>query len=56
MSKMIICGRDCEDCVNAQFVEDRKSLKVFCEARNKEYYYGQRVPCDDYEKYDKGEE
>lgn len=55
MSKMIICGKECEDCVNAQFFENKKIIKVFCEAKNKEYYYGQRVPCESYEKYEKGE-
>ena len=51
MSNMIICGKQCEDCVHATIFDDRKAAKVYCAARDKEYYYGARIPCDDYKQY-----
>ena len=47
---MIICGKDCNDCVYASFDDDKAKLKVHCSARNKDYYYGQSIPCEDKEK------
>lgn len=46
MAKMLVAGRDCENCVHADIKE---SGDVFCHYRNKKYFYGQYVPCDDKE-------
>lgn len=46
MAKMLVAGRDCENCVHADIKE---SGDVFCHHRNKKYFYGQYVPCDDKE-------
>ena len=44
---MILAGTDCEDC---KYFRDNKNNKIICEARNKEYYYGQCIAaCDDKE-------
>lgn len=43
---MIIAGDDCEDCI--YFVDTSEvNHKITCGARNKQYYYGQCIPCDD---------
>lgn len=47
MSKFITCGRDCEGCKYAMFMSDGNV--IMCAARDKKYYYGQKVPCEDYE-------
>lgn len=44
MDDIILAGTDCEDCV---YFKDNKNNKITCEARNKEYYYGQCIACDD---------
>lgn len=45
---MIIIGKDCEDCEFATF----DGNKVLCEVREKKYYYGQCIPCEDKKKKD----
>lgn len=48
---MIICGKDCDDCTYAVFNDDNKAVvKIHCSARDKDYYYGQSIQCDDKEK------
>ena len=53
--KMILAGKDCADCVYSVFyhrvLPDGTSRdKSYCFARNKEYFYGQCIPCEDKEK------
>lgn len=43
---MIIVGDDCKGC---KYFKDNNNNKVTCEARNKTYYYGQYVPCENRE-------
>ena len=44
---MIICGKDCEDCLYATINDrDISRVKVVCAAKSKEYYYGQCIPCE----------
>lgn len=43
-NNMIIVGTDCENC---KFFKDNGKNKITCIARNKTYFYGQYVPCDD---------
>lgn len=47
--KMVVAGSDCEMCVYCALNED--PYKITCQARDKEYYYGQRVPCEDRKTY-----
>lgn len=49
---MIIVGADCKGCI---YLEDDKSNKnkVICKFRNKKYYYGACIPCEDKEEGDK---
>lgn len=43
-----IIGEYCEDCLNAIIDEsDKKKLKVHCGARNRDYIWGQCIPCND---------
>ena len=46
---MIIIGKDCEDCKYATF---DNSNKVYSGQRDKKYYYGQCIPCEEKEKKD----
>lgn len=43
-----------DKCVSCKYatIDDSNKAKiiVMCAARDKKYIYGQRVPCDDYEK------
>ena len=50
-NNMIIVGAECKDCKH--FKNSNNNNKVICLARNKTYYYGQCVPCDDKEKIKK---
>ena len=44
----IITTSKCESCVYGEIIEKSKAdIKVYCNARNKDYQYGQRIPCDD---------
>lgn len=45
-NEMIIAGADCKGCM---FLEDNteSTNKITCKAKNKKYYYGQCIPCDD---------
>ena len=45
--EVIIVGAECEGCKYFK-VKDRN--KVICEARDKTYYYGQCIQCDDKER------
>ena len=52
----IIAGEKCEHCFYGTPWDDGMTAKIYCEARNKDYVYGQFVPCKDYKEYRKGEE
>ena len=50
MSKMIITS-ECENCKYGIINDENKArVKVLCTYREKEYYYGACIPCDDYAK------
>ena len=39
---------ECENCIYCTLDESNIArIKVYCEARNKTYYYGQCVPCEE---------
>ena len=45
---MIITGKDCENCIyGTLFENDNGILKSYCRNRDKEYYYGTSIPCED---------
>lgn len=49
--KVIICGKDCDDCIYSTINDnDKARVKVFCAIKGKEYYYGQSVQCEDKKK------
>lgn len=53
---MIIVGKDCEDCTFCTINDrDRSRVKVHCAVRDKDYYYGQCIPCEDKVKVKKNE-
>ncbi len=48
--KHIIAGEECDKCTHCTFFEDdRNILKVYCNKKDKEYYYGASIPCEDFE-------
>lgn len=48
----VICGPDCEDCSYASIFDNELGrTRVYCSARDKEYYYGTRIPCEEREVY-----
>lgn len=50
MANMIITS-ECEECRFGEIDEsDKAKIKVLCTLKNKQYYYGQCVPCDQKEK------
>lgn len=50
---IIIVGRDCEGCVYCDVREESKSkVYIFCDYKNKRYFYGQCIPCDNKRKGD----
>lgn len=51
----IIAGEKCEHCFYGTPWDDGMTAKIYCEARNKDYVYGQFVPCNDYKEYKKEE-
>lgn len=54
--KMIITS-ECEECIYGSIVEaDKTHIKVKCSKKDKEYYYGQCIPCEDKKRIKKEEE
>ena len=49
---MIIVGADCKDCKYLEYLLEDNN-RVMCQARNKKYYYGQCIPCEDKEEVEK---
>ena len=47
----VINTSECENCIHSTIIEESRSrIYVLCAARDKKYYYGQCVPCDDMKK------
>lgn len=52
---LVINTSECEYCKHGVLDDsNRATVKVYCKLKNKNYYYGMIVPCDDKEK--KGKE
>ena len=44
---MIICGKDCEQCKFCTLDESNSAkIKIHCEVKNKDFYWGQCIPCE----------
>ena len=42
----MICTSECEECIYSDLNEENINTKFHCSAKNKDYIYGQYVPCD----------
>ena len=42
----IICTSECEFCIHSDLSKENINTKFHCDAKNKDYIYGQYVPCD----------
>lgn len=50
MAEMIITS-ECEQCIHSIINDvDKSRVKIYCNMRDKTYYWGQCVPCDYKEK------
>ncbi len=50
MSEKMVCTSDCIYCTNCILKESDKSrVKIHCIAKEREYWYGQMVPCNEME-------
>ncbi len=48
---VIIAGVDCDDCIYSTIDDtDKARIKVYCDARDKQYWWGQSIQCEDKEK------
>lgn len=48
---MTVTTDKCDKCKFGEIdYSDKSRIIVYCKARDKKYFYGQRVPCEDYEK------
>lgn len=53
----MILTSECEECMDGIIDERNKAkIKVKCLQKNKEYYYGQCIPCDKKRKRKLGED
>ena len=49
---MIITSQ-CEKCKYGDIdYNNQKTLKIYCELKNKYYYFGQCIPCEHFTKYE----
>ena len=50
MSNMI-CTSECVKCIHCVLNDtDRANIRVYCMLKEKEYHYGQKIPCENYTK------
>lgn len=47
--KMIITS-ECEECFYGLIEENKGKVKVYCSDKDKTYWYGQCIPCDNKQK------
>ena len=47
MAEQVICTSECEDCIFSTLDDSNKSkILIYCGNKDKTYYYGQMIPCD----------
>lgn len=52
MTDMIITS-ECEQCIHSTIdASDKSKLKIYCSVKEKTYYWGQCIPCDEKRKGD----
>lgn len=42
----MICTSECSGCVHSDISKENVNKQFHCDAKNKDYFYGQYVPCD----------
>jgi len=42
----MICTNECVNCIHSDIDSENIKLKFHCDAKEKDYIYGQYVPCD----------
>ena len=42
----MICTSECVNCIHSDINNENVQLKFHCDAKEKDYIYGQYVPCD----------
>lgn len=45
-SKDMICTSECAECIHSDLDINKITPKFHCDAKNKDYIYGQYVPCE----------
>ena len=45
-SGSMICTSECSECVHSNLDVKNITLKFHCNAKDKDYFYGQYIPCD----------
>ena len=54
---IIVAGVDCENCIYSTIDDTNKArIRVYCDARDRQYWWGQNVPCEDKKKDDRARE
>ncbi len=47
----VITTDQCETCINGDIIEESKArIYVHCEIKDKTYFFGQCIACDDYKR------
>lgn len=47
----VITTDQCETCVSGDIIEESKArIYVYCKLRDKTYFFGQCIACDDYKR------
>ena len=42
----VICTNECKQCIHSDIDSGNIKLKFHCDAKDKDYIYGQYIPCD----------
>jgi len=52
---MIICGKDCEDCIHCTAIDDENPgrIKVYCDYTDRWRWFGQCIDCENKIKQEK---
>lgn len=47
----MICTSECVKCTHGTLDDsDKSKVKIICSVKEREYYYGQKINCDDFNK------
>ena len=42
----MICTTECEKCIHSDISTEKMSVRFHCNAKDKDYIYGQYIPCN----------